>query len=156
MSPWAIWIGIALGVVILLISLRQRIVQTRTFLFLTLTAIALFYPVFELYSGPNSHTSDAESFSAPHHVTAHLHLTGHFIVVGVFLAVSFWGLAKRSSQMAFTVLAALILGHSLFDAIIFIFMPLSNSGPVWWPEFCAAVDITLGLGLLSVRKRVSA
>lgn len=153
MSLWAIGVGIALGVAILIGAQRQRIVHTSTFLLVTLAAIALFYPIFELFNGSHNHASQVDRFSTPDRVTAHLHMTGHLIVVSAFLAASFWALAMRSSQVAFTVLAVLILGHGLFDAIIFIFMPLSNSGPVWWPEFCAAVDITLGLGLLSFRKR---
>ena len=142
MSLWAIGFGIALGVVIFWISLRQRILSTGLFLSITAVTIALFYPLFDAI-----HAIDDTRPGLTHRL-------GHGVVVLFFLAVSIWTVTKHPVQAAITMLAVLILAHGLFDAAIMGLAPSANTGPKWWPEFCAAVDITLGISLLTFQKRV--
>lgn len=69
------------------------------------------------------------------------------ILIGVlFIAAAAWAYSL-SGVYSLLILSTGYIGHGIYDAThnsIFV-----NAGtPVWWPEFCGAVDIIIGLYLL--------
>lgn len=141
MSLWAIGFGGMFGTVLALASLRQRIFANTAFVAITLLTIAAFYPLFTLYYIGSGHEGGLGN------------LMIHLLIFGLFGLMSAAGLIKLKTWSALNWLAVGILLHGVFDVLILAFAPHSQHGPSWWAEFCAAVDITLGLGLLSFRKR---
>jgi hypothetical protein len=65
------------------------------------------------------------------------------------VGVGFVALALLGFKRSMWLVAAAIAGHGLFDMIHNVL--IENPGvPVWWPAFCATVDLILG-GWLAVR-----
>ena len=65
------------------------------------------------------------------------------------VGAGFVGLALLGFKRSMWLVAAAIAGHGLFDMIHNLL--IENPGvPVWWPAFCATVDLILG-GWLAVR-----
>ncbi|MGH1367934.1 MAG: hypothetical protein ACRBCL_04900 [Maritimibacter sp.] len=120
MSMLAILLGAALGLGLVFAVMRLPARAGRLGLLLI---IAAFYPAFAIM---------AEDIAA---------LVLHCVVLALFAALG-W-ITWKSGPSA---LALAILAHGVFDAVLHV--SGHHIGPAWWPEFCAAVDITLGFGLL--------
>ena len=69
------------------------------------------------------------------------------IYVGLaFFAVAFIAY-KLKSTIGIAILAAGYIGHAVYD-VVHNNMFINEGTPVWWPEFCGAVDSLLGLYLV--------
>lgn len=120
MSVIGILLGIALGAGLVLAAMRvpQRLGRLGLLL-----AISAFYLAFAFMEGDMG--------------AAMLHSA----VLLLFVGLGFW--AWQHSPAA---LALAIMAHGIFDMVLH--ASAGHVGPDWWPAFCAAVDISLGLGLL--------
>ena len=64
----------------------------------------------------------------------------------IFIAIAY-AAYKLQSKLGLILLATGYIGHAAYDVVhnhIF----LNNGTPVWWPEFCGAVDVLMGLYLI--------
>jgi hypothetical protein len=74
--------------------------------------------------------------------------TGTVLEIEIAIGVGFSLLAVLGFKRNMWLVAAAIAGHGIFDLLHHLF--IENPGvPVWWPGFCAAVDLILG-GWLAV------
>ena len=65
------------------------------------------------------------------------------LAIEIAIALGFAVLGMLGFKRNMLLVAAAIAGHGVFD--LFHHMFIHNSGmPVWWPGFCATVDILLG------------
>jgi hypothetical protein len=72
--------------------------------------------------------------------------TGATLEIEIAVAVGFSSLAVLGFTKNLWVIATAIAGHGVFD--LFHHALITNRGvPVWWPGFCAAVDLILGAWL---------
>ncbi len=70
------------------------------------------------------------------------------ILVGLlFFSLAFIGFKSKSSGALF-VLSAGYIGHAAYDFSHNLFF-LNSGAPLWWPEFCASVDLLIGIYLLA-------
>lgn len=77
--------------------------------------------------------------------------TGVLVWEGVFAAAFILAAAVGFKTSLWWVAAALV-GHGIFDFTHDAFV--TNPGvPVWWPQFCAAYDVTAGAYLAYLLKR---
>lgn len=114
-------VGLILGGVITLTLQFSGMARERSSVAVTLVAIAAFYPVFAAANGElNS-------------------LIFHTAVMALFIACAWFGFRHSATFIAFGLVA-----HGLFDVSMLFF---TSPAPIWWPTFCAAVDIVLGLWL---------
>ena len=68
------------------------------------------------------------------------------LVVEVLIGLGFSFLAVVGFKRSMWLVAAAIAGHGVFDLFRHLF--IENAGvPVWWPGFCAAIDLFLGAWL---------
>ena len=68
------------------------------------------------------------------------------LMLEVIMAAAFSTVAIVGFQRNMGLVALAIGGHGVFDVLRHMF--LFNEGvPIWWPGFCASVDILLGLWL---------
>jgi hypothetical protein len=63
-----------------------------------------------------------------------------------FLAFAFIAYKLRST-IGVAMLAAVYIGHAVYD-VVHNRMFINEGTPVWWPEFCGAVDGLMGLYLV--------
>jgi hypothetical protein len=129
MNIWAVALGLGLGAALFIFLTRQRIFKPNIATALVLIAIAAFYPAFALHSEASLWLHSA-----------------------VFIAFAGFAIALRARGILF--LGIGIVAHGIFDAALFFSShTIHTPGPVWWPEFCATVDIVLGVGLIYSCKR---
>ena len=101
---------------------RAGLLAERSGMTVLLAAVALFYPVFAAAEG------DWTGF------------TLHFVIFLGFSAV-----ALRGFRKGMFLLAGGLIAHGLFDAGLLL---IGGPGPIWWPAFCAGVDIVAGFTLI--------
>lgn len=96
---------------------------------LILIAIAGFWPLFAVASGDDTQ------------LMAHLAMFAAFGTVALF-----------SHRVGLAGLALALIAHGVLDCILF---TTAHVGPLWWPAFCAAYDVTFGAALLiTIRKPI--
>jgi uncharacterized membrane protein HdeD (DUF308 family) len=91
-----------------------------------LAAIASFYPVFAVQSGDQAD------------------IILHLVVFAAFALLAVAGF-RRGAYL----IAGGLIAHGVFDIGL---MVLGAPGPVWWPAFCAAVDIVAGTVLIRLQQ----
>ena len=125
-SQVPIIVGIVLGVAIAVFARLTGFDRDRAFYPTALIVIASYYALFAVMGG---------SMSA---------LMTELVGIAAFVAVAIAGF-KGSPW----IVAAGIAGHGVFD---FVRIGLiTNPGmPEWWPPFCAAIDVTIGVCLASL------
>ncbi len=75
--------------------------------------------------------------------------SGKTLGIEIVVGVGFSFLALFGFKRNMWVVATAIAGHGVFDLLHHLF--IDNPGmPIWWPGFCAVVDLVLG-GWLAVR-----
>ena len=114
--------GAGLGALLMLTLYHAEMLQERSGSAVLLAAVAVFYPVFAVIEG-----DFADIF---------LHST-------VFLGFA-W-LALRGFRYGMHVIAGGLLAHGLFDIGL---IALSAPGPIWWPVFCASLDIVAAAAMI--------
>ncbi len=115
-------IGAALAVVIAITAKAARFDKDRSFYPTVLIVISAYYVLFAFMSGEA--------------------IAEEIIVASAFIIAAFAG------GLVWPVLAGIgIFLHGVFDFLHPIF--ITNSGvPVWWPAFCAGIDILLGVWVI--------
>lgn len=77
----------------------------------------------------------------------------HAIHVEILGALVFLIIAIIGFQRDMRFVAAGLIGHGIFDVFVHQRM-INNPGvPIWWPGFCAACDVALGVWLFFTLKR---
>jgi hypothetical protein len=70
--------------------------------------------------------------------------TRSVLIIESLVAAGFAIVAVLGYRRSAWLLAAGLIGHGLFDSIHHLF--IDNPGmPVWWPGFCGAFDVVIGL-----------
>ncbi|MCO4839331.1 MAG: hypothetical protein KC447_04350 [Rhodobacteraceae bacterium] len=120
-------VGLLLGSAIAFTLQSTGIAKQRSGLAVTLIIIAAFYPAFAVANG------DTYSFIIQ---TA---------IMALFVVCACFGF-KRSAA----IIALGLVVHGMFDVSMLFF---KSPAPIWWPTFCAAVDIVLGLWLFRLTRQ---
>ncbi len=137
---FAALVGLLLGIGSSAVLLRSGIASDRRALgaaiAVLLCAIAAFYPVFAVEHG------------------GLFGLLMHLVIAAGFCACAYRGvLGGRSGGIS--LLAFGLIAHGAFDAALMIGPSMAFGAPHWWPQFCAAYDVTLGLFALWQSRRLT-
>lgn len=128
MNLYALVAGIFLGVFVVLRFKKTRLERKPSAYPLLLATFPAYYCVFAIYA------SDYDA------------LAMEFLVGITFLLIAYTAY-KLNNLVGLLILATGYIIHAVYDVIhesIF-----SNAGtPLWWPEFCGAVDFLIGVYLL--------
>ena len=128
----AIVIGIILGIAVWLFGRLVGLDRDRAYYATILAVVALYYALFAVMGS----SLDA--------------LMKESVAIVLFFTLTALGF-KRSSWIIVTGLA----GHGVYDC--FHGLLISNPGmPIWWPAFCASIDITMAGGLAWILWRLEA
>jgi hypothetical protein len=120
--PVAVGILLAIGVAAL--AKFTRFDEDRSFYSTVLVIIASYYVLFAVLGG-----------------------TGHAFVWELVIAVAFSTVAITGALFFPWLVGIGIVAHGLFDLVHDAL--IENPGmPVWWPVFCASIDIVLGLWVI--------
>lgn len=123
MTFWPFLIGGLSGAILVLSLYRLGALKERSGIAVLLGAIASFWPVFAVQANAPMLT----------------------IVVHALVFVAFAIIAAYGFRQSAAVLAAGIIAHGFFDALVLV---ADNPGPSWWPAFCGTLDIVAGVILL--------
>ncbi len=115
-------IGAVVGAAAVFMLFHTGMLAERSGVAVLLSAIAVFYPVFAAIE---------EDWAA---VLLH---------IGIFSG--FTWLALQGFQKGMHILAGGLIAHGFFDIGI---ETINAPGPAWWPFFCAAIDIVMGVALI--------
>lgn len=119
-APILVGVGLALLIIVSARSLRFH--TDRSFYPTLVIVIASYYPLFAVIAGQG--------------------ILEEFLVAGLFIAITVAGVLR----WLWLVPAALLL-HGLFDLVHHTL--LTDDGvPIWWPSFCATVDIILAVSAI--------
>ncbi len=127
MSLYALMAGIIIAIYVM-VRFRKTALEKRKWAYpLLLGTFPMYYWVFAVYG------SDYRA------------LLNELITGAVFISIAY-GAYKINSVGAVRLLSIGYIGHAIYDAVhnsLFV-----NSGaPLWWPEFCGAVDVLIGIYL---------
>jgi hypothetical protein len=115
-------VGAGVGALTIFMMFHAGMLAERSGAAVLLAAIAVFYPVFAAQEGD---------------VTA--------LVLHIAVFAGFVLLAQFGFQRGMHLLAGGLVGHGIFDIGLHI---IGAPGPLWWPVFCASVDIVAGMALI--------
>ena len=115
-------IGAGVGALVMVMMFHAGMLAERSGTAVLLAAIAIFYPVFAAQEGD---------------VAA--------VALHISIFVGFLFLARFGFQRGMHLLAGGLIGHGVFDIGLHI---IGAPGPIWWPVFCASVDIAAGTALI--------
>lgn len=141
MSLYALAVGIAIAVVVVVLFKAWGLEGTRWAYPLLLAEFPVNYWIFAVYGADRAA------------------LLNEFLVGAAYLAVAYVAYRFRSF-VTLLLLAAGYVMHAAYDFSHNLFF--MNAGtPIWWPEFCASIDVLIGayiavLALLLRRQRVIA
>ncbi|MDG1519891.1 MAG: hypothetical protein P8Q57_05530 [Yoonia sp.] len=119
-------IGTLAGAFMMWCMYRSGMLAVRSGLAVLLAAIASFYPVFAVQSGDQAD------------------IILHLVIFTAFILLAVAGF-RRGAYL----IAGGLIAHGVFDIGL---MVLGAPGPVWWPAFCAAVDIAAGTVLIRLQQ----
>lgn len=119
-------IGALAGAFMMWCMYRSGMLAERSGLAVILAAIASFYPVFAVQSGDRAD------------------IILHLVIFAAFVLLAVAGF-RRGAYL----IAGGLIAHGVFDIGL---MVLGAPGPVWWPAFCAAVDIAAGTVLIRLQQ----
>ena len=127
--------GILVAIAIAGLAHGYRLERSRRFYPVLLIIIAVFYIGFAVLSG-NPTTLLYESL---------------FAFVFIIIAL----IALRAKKKIALIIGLGLIAHGAFD-LVHDQVINNNAVPLWWPHFCAAVDIGLGIWLLYLEKNHTA
>jgi len=130
MSLTAFFVGVLVSVLIIIRFKKTRLEKNKFTYSLLLFSFPLYYLIFALYN------FDFE--------TASLELLGG----GLFFFVALISL-KLNVLYKFSLLSIGYVLHGVYD-ITHNWFFINKGAPIWWPEFCGAIDIVLGLYLVKL------
>jgi hypothetical protein len=116
--------GVGLAVVLAIFGKLTGYEKDRSFFPTLLIVIASYYMLFAILDGSVST------------------ILIEIAVASIFIVIAIWG----SYQFPLIVGAGIAL-HGIFDFMYGHFY-LNNGVPVWWPAFCAGIDIPFGLWVM--------
>lgn len=117
-------VGVFLAVGIAALAKFTRFEEDRSFYSTVLVIIASYYVLFAVLSG-----------------------SGHALAWELVIAVGFSAVAILGALLLPTLVGIGIMAHGLFDLVHDVI--IENSGvPIWWPAFCASVDVLLGIWVI--------
>ena len=116
--------GVGLAVVLAVFGKLTGYEKDRSFFPTLLIVIASYYMLFAILDGSVST------------------IVIEIAVAAFFIVLAIWG----SYQFPLIVGAAIAL-HGIFD-FMYGYFYLNNGVPVWWPAFCAGIDIPFGLWVI--------
>lgn len=117
-------VGLLLAAGIAALGKSTRFDEDRSFYSTVLIIIASYYVLFAVLGG-----------------------SGHALVWELVIAVAFSTVAIVGALFLPTLVGAGIIAHGLFDVVHGVI--IENSGvPIWWPSFCASIDVLLGLWVI--------
>lgn len=120
--------GLALGVLIAILGRVLSFDQDKSFYPVILIVVAFYYVLFSIMSR-NTDT----------------------ILYEIVIALVFTITALFSSKYSMYIVAAGLILHGVYDAAHDLI--LINTGvPIWWPGFCAAFDVVLGVIVIYLTK----
>ncbi|MEO8658567.1 MAG: hypothetical protein ABI693_08860 [Bryobacteraceae bacterium] len=119
-------VGVILGLVVAGFARLVGLDQGRSFYPTVAIVVASYYALFAVMGG--SRTA---------------------LEIEIAIGLGFAAFATLGFKKSMWLVAAALAGHGVFDLLLH---PLiENAGmPVWWPGFCASIDLTLG-GWMAVR-----
>ena len=130
MNHYALLVGIALAILAVIVFRTTRMEERKWLYPLLLATFPMYYFSFAVYG--------ADYFA----------LIMETLVGLVFFAVAYFGFKLNGSGALF-VLGTGYIGHAAYDFAHNKFF-LNAGAPSWWPEFCASVDLLIGIYLLIV------
>ena len=117
-------VGALLAVGIAALAKFTRFDEDRSFYSTVLVIIASYYVLFAVLGG-----------------------SGHALVWELVIAVAFSTVAIIGALFFPTLVGTGIVAHGLFDIVHDVL--IENAGvPVWWPIFCASIDVLLGIWVI--------
>jgi hypothetical protein len=120
--------GVLIAVAIAALAKFTRFDEDRSFYPTILIIIASYYVLFAVVGG-----------------------SPHALVWEIVIAVAFSTVAMIGALRLPTVVGAGIIAHGIFDLVHDVI--IENSGvPTWWPSFCGAVDVLLGLWAIGLSR----
>ena len=128
MNILALAIGLALAAYVIVRFRVSKLEEKKWVYPLLLATFPVYYFAFAIYA--NDHDA----------------LINEIYVGLAFFAVAFIAY-KLISNIGFALLAAGYVGHAVYD-VVHNHMFINEGTPVWWPEFCGAVDGLMGLYLV--------
>ena len=128
MNYYALMVGILLALSLIISFRTNRLERNRSAFPLILASFPVYYWVFALFG------SDYQA------------LVYEALIAIIFLALAYAAYRTKATTSLY-LLAAGYIGHAIYD--IFHNELFINAGsPIWWPEFCGAVDVLVGLYLI--------
>jgi hypothetical protein len=122
-------IGLALSIVIIIFAKVTRFERDRSFFCTILIVIASYYVLFA--------------------VIAERSIIRELIVASAFVSIAILG-----SYKSLTIIGFGIVAHGIYDIFYMLYIK-EIIAPIWWPSFCAALDIVMGLWVVYLsRSRV--
>ena len=126
----AIFIGLALALVVSLFGTVAGFDRERGFYPLILIVSASYYDLFAAMGG------------------AHLALLLESMVLAAFVAAAWWGFRNNPR-----IVAIALVCHGIFD-LAHARLIANPDAPVWWPLFCLGYDLAAALYLSLILRRV--
>ena len=114
-------IGVAIGLMTAIIGRTLKFDQDASFYPVILIVIAFYYVLFSVMSGETN-----------------------IVIYELSIALAFTITAIIGSKISIYIIAVGLIFHGIFD-VFHDFILLNEGVPSWWPGFCAAVDIVLGI-----------
>ncbi|MDC0435209.1 hypothetical protein OAM69_06185 [bacterium] len=74
-------------------------------------------------------------------------MEGHSVYRELLIASMFFVTAIFGAYKSLFIVGLGIIAHGVYD-IIHVIVFSQNVAPIWWPSFCAAVDLALGLWVI--------
>lgn len=124
-------IGFALALVIVAAGKFTGFEKDKSFYPMLLIFIAIIYVIFAAMDGSRQ-----------------------VIAAEVVIAVGFFALAVAGFKKNLWIVAAALIAHGVFDYAHHSIIE-NSAVPDWWPGFCLAIDVTLGLWLAGTLWRPS-
>ncbi len=121
-------IGIVLGLAIAGLAKILEYDKDRSFYPVILIVIAMYYVLFAV-----------------------MNESAGIIITELIIALVFMSIAVVGARVSALIVAVGLMAHGVFD--LFHNLIVTNPDvPAWWPGFCAAVDVVLGLVVLYIAK----
>jgi len=121
MIDMEIIIGAAVGLMVAILGRTLKFDQDASFYPVILIVIAFYYVLFSVLSGETD-----------------------VVVYELLIALAFTITAIIGSKISIYIVAVGLIFHGIFD-VFHNFIFLNDGVPSWWPGFCAAADVVLGM-----------
>lgn len=122
----SVFIGLAVSLSIIFFARITHFDRDKSFFPTVLIIIASYYVLFSIMAGHS--------------------LAQELLVASVFVILAIIGAFK-----SLTIVGMAIAAHGVYDLFHALYLN-STVAPIWWPSFCAAVDLVLGFWVIYLSK----